>query len=185
MTPPAKPPRGGTRDDRVTKAPPAGLYERLSGVPQHKSAVPSPVDEETTDPTATEFDKVVHRTDRAAKNSHAAATNSLSALTEIARVREAVREDIDDVNKRVDQAVTQIATVLADALKAQTDAMIEHQTLRVTTEVEIEKADKLATINDRVEGKKWTREMIGKVVAAFVSGGGVAAIIALLASRSC
>lgn len=195
--PPIKPPaRADTRDERTTKSPPVGLYERLAQV---EASVPAQVDEETTNPNATDFEKMQHRAERAAKNSHAAATNSVNALAEIAKLRDDAREDIKQVNLRLDGVIQNVSDVTAQVagvvgtitgfdktmgllittITKQQDAQIEQKTLKVSSELRINEV----TQTDVVDARKDRRKLIATVVSALFSVSLLTAIVTLLASK--
>ncbi len=196
--PPIKPPtRADTRDERTTKSPPAGLYERLAGVTEQ--AVPAQVDEETTNPNASDFEQMKHRAERAAKNSHAAATNSVNALQEISQLRDDAREDIKSVNVRLDGVIQNVSNVTAkvegvlgkiDGLDKtvgllittftnREEAHLEQKTIVMTSELKINEAQQI----DVVDARKDRRKLILTIASGVFGGATLTTIISLIISK--
>lgn len=159
--------------------------------------------DEKTDPAASDFEIMQARAKRAARNSGVAASNSVATLAELAGIRDEFKSNIRDVNERINKNTDhldkmrehvsdvrenvaglvgtqqeQTATLreIRQTLGTITTATIEVTTARATTHLGMVKADH----EDKVEAKKWTREQIGKVIAAVIGGGAAATAIQAL-----
>lgn len=184
------------RDLRSTSAPPpdspAARALATAGTPdrgelERQARVARDFINEDSKPHATPLESL----ERTAGKSVAQAT---IAASETGLLRMEMREDISKVNDRVDELGDKVSDLHGDVreikgafgeLNRHLEEQRDERKIRVTTEVELQKAAGMADIDERKANGATRRAVIGKVVGWLIGTGGTVGFITMLAQRGC
>ncbi len=147
------------RDDRITTAPPPGVIERATeSIPALASGVVGDsITDETTDPHATDYEKMQSRAHRAAVNSKVAAQNASAGLAETVALRERLA------------AIEGKLAILIPEYQAEKAALRQVTVVEKSARAEVDKADSLAKIADATEAKQLRRKLLGEFIQKYMT----------------